>query len=186
MRIVAGKYKGHRLTTPSGRRTRPTADRTREAIFNVLSHADWAPPLEGAAIIDLFAGSGALGFEALSRGGSHCLFVETEASARGAIRTNAEALQVFGTTQVHRRSAISLGPMPSKFKTAFNLAFLDPPYGKGLAELSLSCLAKGGWMAPDSMAVVETGVDEAIRPEGWESVSIRTYGSAQIIFLRQD
>ena len=130
MRIVSGKFKGRPITAPKGRGTRPTADRTREAVFNILSHADWAPALEGARVIDLFAGSGALGLEAISRGAAFCLFVETDSAARGAIRTNVDTLQLTGTTRVHRRSAVSLGSIPANIGGAFDIAFLDPPYHK--------------------------------------------------------
>ena len=109
MRIVGGQFRGRALVAPEGKATRPTSDRAREALFNILAHAAWAPDLDGARVIDLFAGSGALGFEAISRGGAFCLFVETDDAARGAIRENAEALGLFGRTRVHRRSAIDLG-----------------------------------------------------------------------------
>jgi 16S rRNA (guanine(966)-N(2))-methyltransferase RsmD len=102
MRIVSGALKGRNLVAPPGQGTRPTSDRARQAVFNILEHAAWAPPLAGARVIDLFAGSGALGFEALSRGAAFCLFVETEAAARGAIRDNAEAFALFGRTRIHR------------------------------------------------------------------------------------
>ncbi|MEM7494484.1 MAG: RsmD family RNA methyltransferase, partial [Pseudomonadota bacterium] len=113
MRIVAGQFKGRAIVAPKTRSTRPTSDRARESVFNMLAHADDAPSLNGARVIDLFAGSGALGLEAISRGASFCLFVETAHAARGAIRDNVEALGLFGVTRVHRRSATSLGDMPA-------------------------------------------------------------------------
>src|SRR3569833_584389 len=109
MRIVAGTFRGRTLVAPKGHSTRPTADRTRQALVNVLEHAPWAPDLEGARVLDLFAGSGALGLEALSRGAAWCLFVETDEGARGALRDNVEAMGLFGCTRVHRRDATDLG-----------------------------------------------------------------------------
>lgn len=138
MRIVAGAYRGRAITAPEGQGTRPTSDRAREALFNVLVHAPWSPGLQGLRVMDLFAGSGALGLEALSRGAAFCLFVETDAAARGAIRDNVEALgakgELFRRTRVHRRDATDLGPRPSSDGAAFDLAFLDPPYAKGLGK----------------------------------------------------
>jgi 16S rRNA (guanine966-N2)-methyltransferase len=185
MRIVAGRHKGRALVTPKGRSTRPTADRTREAVFNVLAHAAWAPALDGARVIDLFAGSGALGLEALSRGASFALFVESDAGARGAIRQNADALGVMGVTRIHRRDATALGEKPAGLGAPFDLAFLDPPYGKGLAPPALAKLAEGGWLAPDAVAVVEVGKDEPDPAvEGFALEDVRTYGEAKVAFLR--
>lgn len=184
MRIVSGNFKGRPIAAPKGRGTRPTADRTREALFNILTHADWAPVIHGARVIDLFAGSGALGLEAMSRGAGFCLFVETDSSARGAIRTNVETLQLTGTTRVHRRSAISLGTIPPNIGGAFDLAFLDPPYHKGLAEPCLRELKTGGWLSDAAIAIVETGSDEVQDFAGWETLEARSYGAAHISFLR--
>ena len=138
MRIVAGVHKGRPLAAPKGRATRPTADRTREAVFNKLAHAPWSPGVEGARVLDLFAGSGALGFEAMSRGAAFCLFVETDPGARGAIRDNVEALGLYGTTRLHRRDATSLGRKPAALGAPFDLVFLDPPYGQGLGARALA------------------------------------------------
>src|SRR5690606_22206975 len=122
MRIVAGSLKGRAIVAPEGQGTRPTSDRARQAIFNVLEHAAWAEDvLDGARVIDLYAGSGALGYEAISRGGAFCLFVETDDGARGAIRENMDAYGLFGRTRVHRRSAIDLGPRPGSTGEAFTL-----------------------------------------------------------------
>ena len=112
MRIVAGKLKGRAIVAPGGQGTRPTSDRARQAVFNVLEHASWAEPLLGARVIDLFAGSGALGFEAMSRGAAFCVFVEIDDEARGAIRENADAYGVMGATRVHRRNAVEMGVRP--------------------------------------------------------------------------
>ncbi len=170
---------------PKGHSTRPTADRTRQALFNVLDHAPWAPGLDGARVIDLFAGSGALGFEALSRGAAFCLFVETDEGARGAIRENVETLNLFGQTRVHRRDATNLGAKPAGDGAAFNLAFLDPPYAKGLGELALAGLAQGGWLAPGALLVFERGVAEPdpLAP-GFEVLDARDWGAARVHFLK--
>ncbi len=185
MRIVSGRFRGRNLAAPSGSTTRPTADRARQALFDVLSHAPWAVDLEGARVIDLFAGSGALGFEALSRGGAFALFVETDEAARGAIRDNVEALHLFGETRVHRRDATDLGQRPASAGGAFDLAFLDPPYAKGLGEQALAGLAEFGWLTPGATVVFERGADE---PEptapGYELLDDRTWGAARVWFLR--
>ncbi len=180
MRIVGGTHKGRRLATPKGRDTRPTADRTREALFNLLAARDDVD-FAGARIIDLFAGSGALGLEAMSRGGAWCLFVETDAAARGAIRDNVEALDLFGATRIHRRSAAALGAKPASAGPAFTLAFLDPPYDKGLAAPALETLRDGGWLADGAIAVVEQGQGETpAAARDFAEVDRRRYGAAQI------
>ncbi len=187
MRIVAGAHKGRTLVAPKGRATRPTADRTREAVFNVLAHADWAPDLAGARVLDLFAGSGALGLEALSRGAAFALFVDSDPAARGAIRANAEALGVMGITRIHRRDAALLGEKPAGLGAPFDIAFLDPPYGRGLAAPALARLAAGGWLAPGAVAVVETGRDEPDPAvEGYALADSRAYGEAKAAFLRSE
>lgn len=185
MRIIAGTHKGRNLTAPQGMGTRPTSDRTRESLFNVLAHASWAPSLEGARVIDLFAGSGALGLEAMSRGAAFCLFVETDAAARGAIRDNIEALGLFGTTRLHRRSATDLGDKPAGVGNAFSLAFLDPPYHKGLVQPALDCLVRGNWLSEDAVAMVEAGSDEMLMFSGWEQLDARDYGAARVYFLKR-
>ena len=186
MRIVGGGLRGRNIVTPEGRTTRPTSDRAREAIFNVLNHAEWAPNLSGARVMDVFAGSGALGFEALSRGGAFCLFVETDDAARGAIRDNVEAFGLFGNTRVHRRDATQLGQRPGSAGEAFDLVFLDPPYAKGLGEKTLDCLIQGNWLSPDATIVFERGADEGdFATEVWEIANTKTYGAAQVLFLKQ-
>jgi 16S rRNA (guanine966-N2)-methyltransferase len=186
MRIVGGKLKGRAIKTPEGKNTRPTSDRARESIFNVLAHAEWAPPLEGARVIDAFAGSGALGFEAISRGAAFCLFVETESAARGCIRDNVETFQLFGVTRIHRRSAVDLGPKPAGVGMPFNLVFMDPPYAYNLVPPALEQLVRGQWITPDALVVAETGADEAA-PEapGWTALDSRIYGAARVTFFRQ-
>ncbi|MDZ7628295.1 MAG: RsmD family RNA methyltransferase [Parvularculaceae bacterium] len=129
MRIIGGQFSGRALVAPKGRDTRPTADRVRESLFNILAHKDGFT-FEGARVIDLFAGSGALGLEAMSRGAAFCLFVETDAAARGAIRDNVEALGLFGATRVHRRGADALGDKPAGVGGPFTLAFMIHPMRK--------------------------------------------------------
>lgn len=185
MRIVAGSLKGRAIVAPEGRNTRPTSDRARQAVFNVLEHASWAEPLHGARVIDLYAGSGALGFEAVSRGAAFCLFVEIEDEARGAIRENADAYGLMGRTRVHRRSATDLGVRPGSAGEAFDIAFLDPPYAKGLGEQTLLRLTAGNWLKPGAIVVFERGSDEPdIDTPGYERLDARDYGAARVLFLR--
>ena len=189
MRIVSGAYRGRNLIAPEGAATRPTSDRAREAVFNVLEHAPWSPGVRDQRVMDLFAGSGALGLEALSRGAAFCLFVETDAAARGAIRDNVESLgakgELFGKTRIHRRDATDLGPRPGGDGAPFELVFLDPPYAKGLGERALAELLAGGWLAAGAVAVLERGSDEA-EPEtpGFERLDDRRYGAARVFFLK--
>lgn len=185
MRIVAGSLRGRPLIAPVGVDTRPTSDRARQALFDVLSHAPWAPDLEGARVIDLFAGSGGLGLEALSRGAGFCLFVETGEAARGAIRDNIESFSLFGETRIHRRDATDLGPRPASAGAAFDLAFLDPPYRKGLGVRALASLRDGGWLAEGAIVVLEQAADEP-EPiaEGFEVIDNRTWGAARVWFLK--
>jgi len=185
MRIVSGRFRGKTLAAPQGEATRPTSERARQAIFNILEHAAWAPGVRDVRVIDLFAGSGALGFEALSRGAAFCLFVETDEAARGAIRENVEAMDLFGQTRVHRRDATDLGVRPGGDGPAFGLAFLDPPYAKGLGETTLQKLAEGGWLARDAVVVFERGAGEpAFSVPGFEPLDVRDYGAARVHFLR--
>ncbi len=185
MRIVSGDFRGKTLIAPQGAHTRPTSDRARQAIFNILEHAPWSEGVRERRVVDLFAGSGALGFEALSRGAAFCLFVETDEAARGAIRENIDAMGLFGRTRLHRRDATSLGVRPGADGPAFDLAFLDPPYAKGLGEIALAKLAEGGWLAPDALIVFERGSDEAeFEVAGFQKLDARDYGAARVHFLR--
>jgi 16S rRNA (guanine966-N2)-methyltransferase len=185
LRIVSGEFRGKTLVAPEGQATRPTSDRARESIFNILEHAPWSGGVRDARAIDLFAGSGALGFEALSRGATFCLFVETDEAARGAIRENVDAMGLFGRTRVHRRDATQLGQRPGGDGPAFDLAFLDPPYAKGLGEAALRMLAQGGWLAAEALVVLERGADEApLSAEGYDELDVRDYGAARVWFLR--
>ena len=185
MRIVSGEFRGKAIVTPQGDRTRPTSDRARQAVFNILEHAAWSPGLRDVRVIDLFAGSGALGFEALSRGAAFCLFVETDEQARGAIRQNVDAMGLFGRTRVHRRDATDLGQRPGADGPAFELAFLDPPYAKGLGETALAKLAAGGWLAPGAVVMFERGSNEPdFDAPGFEKLDARDYGAARVHFLK--
>jgi 16S rRNA (guanine966-N2)-methyltransferase len=187
MRIVSGQFKGKAITAPEGLATRPTSDRARESIFNILQHAPWAPQMHGARVLDLFAGSGALGLEAISRGAAFCLFVETGEEARGAIRDNVESLGLYGCTRIHRRDATDLGLRPSSAGDAFGLVFLDPPYAKGLGERALAELLAHGWLKPGAAVVFERGADEPdIAPEGYAVIDARVYGAAKVWFLKAD
>ena len=183
MRIVAGKYRGRRIIAPKGDATRPTTDRTRESLFNILTSRDDVH-FDGARVLDLFAGSGALGLEAISRGAAFCLFVETDAAARGAIRDNIEALELYGVTKLHRRSAANMGAMPAGVGPEYTLAFLDPPYRKDLIAPALDGLAKGGWLQPGALVVAEQAADEAeITAPGYELSATRIYGDTRLSFL---
>ncbi|GAA0623268.1 16S rRNA (guanine(966)-N(2))-methyltransferase RsmD [Brevundimonas kwangchunensis] len=185
MRIVAGSLKGRAITAPEGQNTRPTSDRARQAIFNVLEHAAWAEPLAGARVIDLYAGSGALGYEAISRGAAFALFVEIDDEARGAIRENADAWGLMGRTRVHRRSATDLGVRPGSDGEAFDIAFLDPPYRQGFGEQTLARLLEGNWLKPGATVVFERGSDEPeIDTPGYERLDARDYGAARVLFLK--
>ena len=186
MRIVSGEFRGKALIAPQGQATRPTSDRARQAIFNILEHAPWSTGVRERRVIDLFAGSGALGFEALSRGAAFCLFVETDEAARGAIRDNVENLGgLFGKTRVHRRDATDLGVKPGADGPAFDLAFLDPPYAKGLGEAALTTLAAGGWLAPEAIIVLERGVGEPVfQIKAFTPLDARDYGAARVHFLK--
>ena len=185
MRIVEGEFRGKPLVAPPGEATRPTSDRARQAIFNILEHAAWSPGLRDLRVIDLFAGSGAMGFEALSRGAAFCLFVETDERARGAIRENVDVLSLFGRTRVHRRDATDLGQRPASDGPAFDLAFLDPPYAKGLGELALARLASGSWLSDGAIVVFERGVSEpGFTVSGFAPLDVRDYGAARVHILR--
>jgi len=185
MRIVAGTFRGRRLVAPKGQSTRPTADRARQALFNVLEHAPWSPGLDGQRVLDLFAGSGALGLEAISRGAAACLFVEQAAQARAAIAENAAALGVAGRIRIEGLDATALRRRAATHGEPFDLAFLDPPYGHGLGEATLERLAAGGWLAEGAVAVLERGAaDPAPTPAGYEPLDERVWGAARVSFLR--
>ena len=177
MRIVAGAFRGRRISGPSGEGLRPTSDRLREAIFNVLAHS-YGDPVAGARVIDLFAGTGALGLEALSRGAAHALFVDVGGEARALIRENVEALAAGGVTRIFRRDATKLGPTQDD---PFTLAFLDPPYGKGLGEKALAGLVDGNWLKPGAICVLEEKAGLALSlPSGLEQLDSRSWGETEV------
>ncbi|MGE3643599.1 MAG: 16S rRNA (guanine(966)-N(2))-methyltransferase RsmD [Beijerinckiaceae bacterium] len=182
MRVVGGSFKGRALKGPATQAVRPTSDRLRESIFNILAHA-YDDPCEGARVIDLFAGTGALAIEALSRGASFALLVDDSAEGRGLIRANIETLGLGGVTRVFRRDATKLGQMPPQ--EPFTLAFLDPPYGKGLGEKALEALRDGGWLADGALVVFEESADAEIAlPEGYELLERREYGESAVMVAR--
>jgi 16S rRNA (guanine966-N2)-methyltransferase len=183
MRIVGGQFRGRPLAAPADTHTRPTSDRVREAVFNILLHGTPGFELKGAKVLDLFAGTGALGLEALSRGAAYCLFVEEDAGARALIRRNVEALGLTGVTKIFRRDAVDLGPAGRN--GGFTLAFLDPPYGKGLAERALASATAGGWLADGAIAVVEERKATPIRlPVGFSQLDRRAWGDTGVTFAR--
>jgi 16S rRNA (guanine966-N2)-methyltransferase len=182
MRVVGGRLKGRNIASPSSQAIRPTQDRLREALFNILAHA-YGNPMLDARVIDLFAGTGALGIEAVSRGASFALFVDNGAEARALLRQNVEALGLGGTTKVYRRDATNLVPAyPSE---PFALAFCDPPYRMKLADKALASLRDGGWLVPDALVVVEEARDAGfVAPEGFEELERRAYDDTEFTFLR--
>jgi 16S rRNA (guanine966-N2)-methyltransferase len=183
MRVVGGQFRHRPLVTPKHDRLRPTSDRVREAVFNILAHGIPDFTIEGAKVLDLFAGTGALGIEALSRGAAFCLFVEQDAEARGLIRRNIEAFGLSGITKIFRRDATDLGPAGNR--GGFTLLFADPPYGQGLAEKALSSAATGGWIAPGAIAVVEEAErSEVALPAPFVEIDRRRWGGTQVIFAR--
>ena len=183
MRIVGGSLRGRTLAAPKSRDVRPTSDRLRESIFDILEHA-YGRAVDGAAVVDLFAGTGALGLEALSRGAARTLFVDDGVEARALLRQNIETLGLGGVTRVFRRDATKLGAAPPD--ECFSLAFLDPPYDKGLAPLALRQLASGNWLTPGALVVVEEAASaEFDAPEGYVAEEARRYGDTQLVFLRR-
>jgi 16S rRNA (guanine966-N2)-methyltransferase len=183
MRVVGGRLKGRSLASPSSRNIRPTADRLRESLFNILIHA-YSDPVMDARVLDLFAGTGALGIEAVSRGAAFALFVDSGAEARALLRNNVEALGLGGVTKVYRRDAGDLGPAhPIE---PFSLVFLDPPYGMKLAEKALASLRDGGWLVSGAIAVVEEAkAAEFAAPQGFEQLERRIYDDTELVFLRK-
>jgi 16S rRNA (guanine966-N2)-methyltransferase len=182
MRVVGGRLKGRSLASPASREIRPTADRLRESVFNILIHA-YDDPIQEARVLDLFAGTGALGIEAVSRGAKFALFVDNGAEARALLRNNVEALGLGGVTKVYRRDATNLGPAHPV--EPFSLAFIDPPYGKGLAEQALASLRDGGWLTAGALAVVEEAKAAAFAaPDGFGELERRAYDDTEFVFLK--
>jgi len=182
MRIVGGRLRGRNLASPASYEIRPTADRLRESVFNILIHA-YGNPVSGARVLDLFAGTGALGIEAVSRGAAFALFVDNGTEARALLRNNVEAVGLGGVTKVFRRDATNLGPAHPV--EPFSLVFLDPPYGRGLAEKALASLRDGAWLTTGALVVVEEAKAAGFAaPEGFEELERRAYDDTEFVFLR--
>lgn len=185
MRIVAGKHRGRSLAAPKGRDTRPTAARAREALFNILAHADLGAdggsPLDGAVALDAFSGTGAFAFEALSRGAASATLLDTDRAALTAAKANAQALKEAGNVAILARDATK----PGRADRAHDLVFLDPPYGKGLAATALAALASDGWIAPGALVIAEIGAKESLTaPDGFALLDERAYGAAKFVMMR--
>lgn len=178
MRIIAGQWRGRTLVAPKGDATRPTADRTREALFSML--VSRVGSFEDLRVADLFAGSGALGFEALSRGAAECLFVEQDRIATDAIRGNAEKLGI--RADIRSQSVLALGPVPQPF----DLILMDPPYGTGAGSVALDRLARLGWTGQATIISIETARTETVEVKGFSIDSVRDYGKARITLLRTE
>jgi 16S rRNA (guanine966-N2)-methyltransferase len=191
MRIVGGRLRGRVIAGPGAAgggaaHLRPTSDRVREAIFNHLAHGGYAvpPAPEGMRVLDLFAGVGALGLEALSRGATHCLFVDDHGPSRALIRENVETLGLIGEARIYRRDATRMGPHHG---APYDLAFLDPPYRSGAGPRALASLVAGGWLAPAALAVLEQHADEPLEtPDGWRVEDDRAHGETRVMVLRRD
>jgi 16S rRNA (guanine966-N2)-methyltransferase len=176
MRIIAGTWRGRPLVAPKGDATRPTADRTREALFSMLTSR--VGSFEGLAVADLFAGSGALGLEALSRGAASCLFVEQDRPALDALRANADKLGI--RPDIRAGSVMSLGPAPKPL----DLILMDPPYGTGAGAVALDKLARLGWTSPATWISIETAKAETVDVAGFVIDAERVYGKAKLTILR--
>jgi len=185
MRIIGGKFKGTGLASVGkgdmAAHLRPTTDRVRESIFNLLVNGGYGEPISNARVLDLFAGTGALGFEALSRGAAFVLFIDEGAKARALIRQNTDILRAIGATKLFRRNATKLGV---KVGEPFDLVFLDPPYGKGLGDKALQSARDGGWLADGALIVWEEG-REQVAPMGFEMLDVRKYGDTWVHILRR-
>ena len=182
MRVVGGRFRGRTLAGPKSDAIRPTSDRLRETIFNVLAHG-YGDPVEGARVIDLFAGTGAMGIEALSRGAAFCVFVDEGAQARGLIRENVEALGLGGATRLFRRDATRMGAAGQN--PPASLVFCDPPYGRDLAPRALKSCADGGWLSPGAVVVLEEAQGAGVAlPDSFEELERRDYGETKVLFAR--
>ncbi len=182
MRIIAGRHRGRTLVAPSGEATRPTAERVRQALFDMLWHAPWGgrTTIQDQLVLDAFAGTGALGLEALSRGADHCTFIENAKPALAALRANIAACREDARTAV--LAADATRPPPARVPCG--LVFLDPPYGQGLVERALAALGAAGWIAPDALVVAETAQDEVLDLPGYTPVATRSHGAATVHVLR--
>lgn len=182
MRVVGGRLRGRSIASPSSNEIRPTQDRLRESLFNILMHA-YDNPIDGARVLDLFAGTGALGIEAISRGAAFALFVDNGAEARALLRNNVESLGLGGVTKVFRRDATNLGAAyPVE---PFSLVFLDPPYGRGLVPKTMSSLLDGKWLLPNALVIAEESKAAALStPDGFEELERRAYDETEFVFFR--
>lgn len=185
MRIVGGNFRGRPLSAPPGRDVRPTSDRAREGLFNILAHSiDW-DGFDGLTVLDVFSGTGTLGLEAMSRGASHGVFIDNDPLSLKCVRTNAASLGLARAVTPLKLDATHLAPPPRIANAPLSLIFLDPPYGTGMADQALLGLAHKGWLAPEALTVVELGKDDVIAlPRGFEPLDERTYGAAHLYFLR--
>lgn len=181
MRVVGGAFRGRTLETPRTQAIRPTTDRTRESVFNVLAHR-FSGRLDGARVLDLFSGTGALGIEALSRGAAFCLFIEESVEGRGLVRQNVEALGLQGRSKLFRRDATAMGLAGTMGQ--FSIVFADPPYGNGLAGAALASALAGGWLAPGALCIVEEARGAPFDPgAGFSEIERKSYGDTEIRFL---
>ena len=186
MRIIAGTHRGRRLRAPETG-TRPTADRVREAVFNILAHGVAEAVIAEASVLDVFAGSGALGLEALSRGAAHATFMDDNGAAIACVRANAKTLGVAAETTLLDADASRPPPPPLAARAPCALVFLDAPYGSGLAPAALAALDAKGWIAGGAVCVVEVAAREDFAaPEGFDVLDERTYGAARVVFLRRN
>jgi len=186
MRIVGGDLKGRKLQAPTGRDVRPTSDRARQAVFNILLNGKPSVNFDEITVLDVFAGSGALGLEALSRGAAQAIFMDSNPASIDSIRFNAEAFKVTQNCLILRHDALHPGRKPFSMTQPAGLAFLDPPYHQDLAEPTLVALRDSDWLADDAIIVVETEAKYEIEiPEGFFLIDSRKYGAAQITFLRK-
>lgn len=182
MRIVGGEFRGRSLATPKSNDIRPTADRTRESLFNILSHA-YPEAIDGTRMMDIFAGTGAVGLEAASRGCRHVLFVESSVEGRGLLWENIDALGLHGRTRMLRRDATDLGNVGNL--EPFDFLFADPPYGKGMGEKAFAAAATGGWLVPGALAILEERADVTVAvPSDFLFLEERTFGDSKMHFFR--
>jgi len=182
MRIVGGEFRGHGLVAPGSRDIRPSSDRLRETLFDILVHR-YGDHIAEMRVLDLFAGTGALGLEALSRGAAFALFVEESIAARGLIRRNIETLGLTGRTRIFRRDATRLGDAGTV--APFDLAFVDPPYGRGLGERALVAARAGAWLKPGAICVLEESAKTTVGALGdLDELERRIVGDSQLVFLR--
>jgi 16S rRNA (guanine966-N2)-methyltransferase len=182
MRVVGGRLRSRPIAGPKSDAVRPTSDRLRESLFNILMHA-YDDPITDARVLDLFAGTGALGIEAVSRGAAYALFVDDGVEARALLRNNVETLGLGGVIRIFRRDATRLGPVHPL--APFSLVFLDPPYGQALAGKALVSAREGGWLAPNALIIVEEAVDAGfVTPDGFAEIERRAYDDTELTFLR--